>query len=154
MFGKLPIFIISVLIFVIIISGCTSNDANTTNKVFENQYVKFQIPNGLTVTDESTDIDLELIFMKDSEMIGDMTGLSTSPDSYNNLANFPEEYKKTIIAGKDAIEYKNAYSIGAMIPTGETNKIGYLMGIMIDFDAPYSSEYYIIRNTLMIKKAG
>lgn len=152
--NRMPVFIvISIIILVIMISGCTSNDKNTSNKVFDNQYVKFQIPNGLTVTDNSTDTNLDLTFMKGSEMIGDMGGLSINPDTYNNLVvAAPDEYKKTIIAGKDAIEYKNSYTIGAYIPTGETNSIGYYLGVSVDFDIPYSSEYYIIRNSLMIKK--
>lgn len=152
--NSLSIFlVVSILLVVIFVSGCT-NSSTTSHKVFENQFVKFNVPDGITVVDDSTDTDLELTFMKGSDMIGGMSGIGIDPTVYNDLIiKAPDEYYKTTIAGYSAIEGKTKLSIEAWIPTGgKTEENGNLLGIEFDFDIPYTSEFNIVKNSLKIKK--
>ncbi|MGZ7209449.1 MAG: hypothetical protein ACXVHV_06205, partial [Methanobacterium sp.] len=68
----LPILIL--ILGVILISGCTNNPTNQTasSGYFENQFVKFELPAGVTAKDTSNDTSFDIILYKNGNSIGEI----------------------------------------------------------------------------------
>lgn len=136
-------------------STTNSTKTTSTNQVFENQYVKFEYPQGYTVTDKSTGSSiksLDVVFNKGSEqLVGEVNVGSSDP---SNLAS---SYDVTTIAGRSAYVYGTSTqdnTLGAMIELGElgTASQGFTYYLDADFDKDCSDAYNMYKNTIVIKQ--
>ncbi len=155
------ILVIILVIGIVALSGCTApkvNDTNTqqnstqvsptaNNNIFENKYISFTKPDGLTITDNSTDKTLDIQLYKGSDFIGEISSFGANPSTYNDIFNIGTS---TTIAGKKAVEsYEN--TIDAYVDTGATSG-NYKVLLNLNFDSDTSSAYNIVKNSLTIKQ--
>lgn len=100
--------LIGLLSFVILSSGCTSNDlnnqtgVNSTGGSFENQWIKFNYPSNLTIIDNSTNDAILITIYNGNEYIGSIYNEMTNMDNY---MPFPESYNTTIVGRKALRDY-------------------------------------------------
>lgn len=127
----------------------------SSGKVFENEYIKFQIPDGVNVTDKTENNSVNVELNKGSEK--KIITISTKPGTDNifKYANDVPNSKKTTVAGKEALEITEGTGIKLIIRGAdqyEVNKLTYIIEFEIDSSEKYSSEYNTVKNSLVIKK--
>ena len=139
------------------ISGCISTGegsgngtaiTTSNNSTFENQYVKFKIPPGFKVEDNSIGGNIDISFYKGDKIVGDLSGLGT----IWNTTPSDALGTKTTIAGKKAYENNNSNMGNSAIVIIETDKSGNKKVITLNFDTEYPDAYNTIKTTLEINK--
>jgi hypothetical protein len=121
----------------------------STGTTFSNQYISFTKPTDLTITDNSTSNQLDVQLWKDTTIIGEISSSAFSPTDYSNTLALGST--STTIAGKPAEEYSDSGSQGVYINLG-TLKNGDKIIINIDFDPAYTTDYNLVKNSLVIKQ--
>lgn len=154
--------IIGFLVLVVLTSGCVtsygflnpedpSSGVNSTGGSFENQWVKFNYPSNLTITDYSTDNYIKIGVYNGSEYIGGIYDEMVNVDNYVPL---PESYNTTIAGRKTLGDYDIK-----TLPNGE-NQVRpsaaiYLTGnatLDVIFDPASKTSFNQVIKTLIIKK--
>nr|WP_319372857.1 hypothetical protein [uncultured Methanobacterium sp.] len=153
--------ILCLLILVILTSGCltyssslNSDDqagVNSTGGSFENQWVKFNYPSNLTITDYSTDKHIKINVYNGSEYIG---GLYNEIVKIDNIVPLSESYNSTIAGRKTLRDYDFK-----TLPSGE-NQVRPSAAIYLTenatlnviFDPSSKTSFNQVSETLVIKK--
>jgi hypothetical protein len=137
---------------VVVISGCINNSTNQTMNStasaghFENQYVKFELPAGVTAKDTSNDTSFDIILFKNGRDIGEINSVVAPPQALNAI-----EGSNTTFAGKKAIESNDEFGSSLYILI-RTDSQGNNIGIRIELDPGYQEDYKYIKNSFIIKK--
>jgi hypothetical protein len=151
------LFLVIILLVLIIAAGMVAiswytgqgnnNTANTTisnatsQNTFENQFIKFTVPAGILISDNSTDQSLDITLTKDGKEIGEITSAVDTQEAANELGG-----NNIKIAGKDAIELIDELGNSAYIKTSDSQ------GIWIDLESGHTTEYQTIRDSFVIKQ--
>jgi hypothetical protein len=156
---KSPIVIIGVLVLVVLVSGCMNSgnsdksgnsNITATNKVFENQWIKFKYPGNLNVVDKSQNDSIDVLLIREAaDQNNILTGeIQNSVNDKNSMIKVNKQLNSTFetIASKEAISYNDSSGRSAYIFL-EGDK-----GIWIDFDPAYESAFQMVKNTILIKK--
>lgn len=145
--------IIILIVGAVTLSGCVApkvNDKNTTqqnttqtapsmNDTFQNKFVSFTKPDGLTIVDNSNDTSLDVMFKKGDTFVGEINFSSTGQDYVNDIISHST---KTTIANKTAYEFSDS-----------TNKQAYIDGgILIRFNFDFMTQYDTVKNNFVIIK--
>lgn len=135
------------------ISGCINNSTNQTsyNETdlaghFENQFVKFDLPAGITAKGISNDTSFDIILFKNGNDIGEISSADIPPQALNAI-----EGHNTTFAGKKAIESNDEFGSSLYIQIRNKTQ-GNNVGIRIELDPGYSNDYEVIKNSFVIKK--
>jgi hypothetical protein len=150
------------LAFVVLTSGCitsysTINSENQTSGInstggsFENQWIKFNYPSKLTITDYSTDNYIKIGFYNGSGEIGHIYNEMVN---FDNFVGLPESYNTTIAGRKTLRDYDIK-----TLPTGE-NQIRPSAAIFLSenstlnviFDPASKTPFNQVIKTIVIKK--
>lgn len=148
------IMLIIVLIIILGVLGIVYiNSTNQTNSNqtavaghFENQYVKFELPAGVTAKDTSNDTSFDIILYKNGKDIGEINSAVTPPQAINAI-----DGSNTTFAGKKAIESNSEFGSSLYIMIRNDTQ-GNNIGIWIELDPGYSQDYESIKNSFVIKK--
>ena len=146
------LILISILILIpgiVSISGCINNSDNKKiiSGHFENQYIKFNLPAGVTAEDVSKNqTSFDLILYKNGNSIGEINSEVTPPQAINAL-----DGSNTTFAGKKAIESNDEFGSLLYIKFRNDSQ-GNTIGIRIELDPGFSKDYESIKNSLVIKK--
>jgi hypothetical protein len=149
---KIAVIIILIMILSVLgISGCINNPTNQTNNQtfsghFENQYVKFELPAGVTAKDSSNDTSFDIILYKNGKDIGEISSAVTSPQALSAIDGY-----NTTFAGYEAIESNDEFGSLLYIKIRNDSQ-GNNLGIRIELDPGYSKDYEYIKNSFVIKK--
>lgn len=119
---------------------------NTSVGHFENQYVKFELPPGVTAKDISNDTSFDIILYKDGKDIGEINSVVIPSQALNRV-----EGSNVIFTGKKAIESNDEFGSFLYIMI-RTDSQGNNIGIRIELDPGYQGDYEYIRNSFVIKK--
>lgn len=119
------------------------DSGSSNSNFFENEYVKFKIPEGTQVQVNSSKL-IEIHIIKDRESIGEIDYSQANPNDLKRDTNYG--LKNITISGYNAIEYNDPLELGSYIIL-ERSK-----GLFVAFDPDYKKEYYIVKNSLVIKK--
>ncbi|MGB9938145.1 MAG: hypothetical protein ACPK7O_10530 [Methanobacterium sp.] len=157
MHNKYTIIVIGLLTFVILNSGCTSNDldnqigVNSTGGSFENQWIKFNYPSNLTITDNSTNDDILITIYNGNEYIG---SIYNQMDNINNYVPFPESYNTTIGGRKALREYdmKTLYNGENQIRPSAAIYLTQNATLNVIFEPTAKKPFNQVIKTLIIKK--
>ncbi|MGZ7136230.1 MAG: hypothetical protein ACXVHY_10165 [Methanobacterium sp.] len=143
----LPILIL--ILGVILISGCTNNPTNQTasSGYFENQFVKFELPAGVTAKDTSNDTSFDIILYKNGNSIGEIDSEVNPQQAIDAIDGY-----NTTFAGKNAVESNDEFGSQLYIKIRNDTQ-GNSVGIRISLDPGYSKDYEVIKNSFVIKKA-
>ena len=143
----LSILALILILGVIITSGCTNNPINqTTSSHFENSFVNFELPAGVTAKDTSNDTSLDIILFKNGKSIGEIDDEITSKEAIDAI-----DGSNTTFAGKNAIESNDEFGSQLYIKIRNDTQ-GNTIGIRIALDPGYSQDYEVIKNSFIIKK--
>ena len=118
----------------------------STGNTFSNQYVSFNKPSDLTITDHSDDKHLDIVFEQGSHLAGEMSTETLTQDILNT--DYPNSLPS--ISGKSANGYNDETGAGSHITIGTVN--GGNFGISTNFNPSWVSDYQMIFNSLVIKK--
>ncbi len=150
------------LAFVILTSGCISGvgwlnpgdmetGVNSTGGSFENQWLKFNYPSNLTITDYSTDNYIKIGVYNGSEYIG---GIYNEMTNINNYVPLSESSITTINERKTLMDYDIK-----TLPNGENqirpSAVIYLTenaSLNVIFDPASKKSFNQVIKTLVIKK--
>lgn len=121
-------------------TNTTTSNANSQN-TFENQFIKFTVPPGIVISDNSTNQSIDIMLTKDGKEIGEITSAVDTQEAANELGG-----NNIKIAGKDAIELIDELGNSAYIKTSDSQ------GIWIDLESGYTTEYQTIRDSFVIKQ--
>jgi hypothetical protein len=134
-------------------AGCNNNSTNQTNYNqtdsaghFENQYVKFDLPAGVTAKGTSNDTSFDIILYKNGKDMGEISSAITPPKALGAI-----DGHNTTFAGKKAIESNDEFGSSLYILIRNDTQ-GNNIGIRIELDPGYSADYKVIRNSFVIKK--
>lgn len=128
------------------------SQSHISTKVFENKFVKFNLPDNVVVLDKSNET-CEINFFKDTPINGDksdpnfIADLRTVNSSYlNNITNITDI---TLVDGINATEFvnKSANTFNLFIPL-KNRKSALLFEIYL---SETESTYETIKNSLLIK---
>lgn len=145
--------IVIALIFVAV-SGMFSVAGNE----FENDYVKFKVPNGLNVTDRSTSSTIDIVIFNGTKSIGSIQTGSMMSDVWDIGIKDTGDLKKISISGKEAVEkimkdgtaYAFIHTSDGGSGAGSASKSINYIGVDLNFDD--QQVYYTVKNSLVIKK--
>lgn len=149
--SKITLILVLIMILGVGISGCINSTNQTTNNQtvsghFENQYVKFELPPGVTAKDTSNDTSFDIILFKNGIDIGEINNAVLPPQAINAM-----DGTNTTFKGKNAIEFNDEF--GSLLYTKiRTDDQGNSVGIQIELDSGYQKDYEIIKNSFIIKK--
>lgn len=117
----------------------TTQTAASTNNTYQNKFVSFTKPDGLTITDNSNDTSLDVLFKQGDTFVAEINFSSTGQDYVNDII---AQSTKTTIANKTAYEFSDS-----------TNKQAYIDGgILIRFNSNYMAQYNTVKDSLVIFK--
>jgi len=142
-----------ILISGVFISGCVNNSTNATNYNqtdsaghFENQYVKFNLSEGVTAKGTSNDTAFDIILYTKGKDMGEVYSVITPPQALKAI-----DGHNTTFAGYKAIESNDEFGSYLYIMIRNDTQ-GNNIGIRIDLDPGYSGDYDVIKNSFVIKK--
>jgi len=149
---KKIIILLILILSVLSISEFINNSVNQTrnsNQVsghFENQYIEFDLPEGVTVQDISNNKTFfDVILYKNGVDFGEIDNEITPPQAINAL-----DGSNITFADKKAIESNDEFgSYLYIIIKNDTQ--GNTIGIRIELDPGYSKDYEVIKNSFVIK---
>jgi hypothetical protein len=114
---------------------------------FENQYVKFELPPGVTAKDISNNgTSFDIILYKSGKDMGEINSVVIPPQALNKV-----EGSNVTFAGKKAIESNDEFGSFLYILI-RTDGQGNNVGIRIELDPGYQEDYEYIKNSFIIKK--
>lgn len=123
-----------------------NSNQSTSSGQFENQFVKFELPAGVTAKDTSNDSSFDIILYKNGKDIGEISNTVNPPQAIGAM-----EGSNTTFKGRSAIESNDEFGSFLYIKI-RNNSEGNSVGIRIELDPGYSKEYEIIKNSFVIKK--
>ncbi len=138
----------------IVVSGCVNSPINQTNSNetaitghFENQYIKFELPDGISAKETSNDTSFDIILYKNGADIGEISSTNMPPQALDAL-----EGNNTTFAGKKAILSNDDFGSLLYIKIRNDSN-GNNIGIRIELDPGYQNEFEYIKNSFVIKKS-
>lgn len=142
------IMILGVLGVFVYINNSTNPTSNQTAVAghFENQYVKFELPTGVTAKDTSNNTSFDIILYKNGKDIGEINSAVTPPQAINAI-----DGSNTTFTGKKAIESNSEFGSSLYIMIRNDSQ-GNNIGIWIELDPGHSQDYEFIKNSFVIKK--
>jgi hypothetical protein len=124
------------------------------DKIFENQFVKFNYSSNFNLVDKSNSTSIFVIIYNGDPSKKNIVGTiflgdvnKTNEQKIKKTAVNGQDTKKTIISGYDAIVAKNQGDPGAEVYLNDNN------GLFILVEPSYESDVDTIINSLIIKKA-
>lgn len=145
--------VIILIVGAVALSGCVApkvNDTNTTpqnttqtaastNNTFQNKFVSFTIPDGLTIQDNSNDTSLDVMLKQGDTFVGEINFSSTGEDYVNDII---AQSTKTTIANKTAYVFSDS-----------TTKQAYIDGgILIRFNSDFIAPFNTVKDSFVIIK--
>jgi len=119
--------------------------------VYENDYIKFKIPEGLDVSDESKDDSISIEIYNGTKLVGQIRSQILNSDIFNMV---DVEGEKITIAGMEAVEFPLGSQIDAFIRTLDGQEVGSggtkFQGLKMVFWI--SAVYSTVKNSMVIKK--
>ena len=150
---KSEVFGIIIIILLIIILIVHLTCPNPKDKVFENQFIKFNYSSNLNLVDKSNSTSIFIIiykrYLSNNNPIGTISvGKVNRTDEINMEKNsqISQNIKETTISGYNAIIEKNMGDPGAIIYMNNNISLNVLV------DPPYESDVNTIINSFKIKK--
>jgi len=146
--GILGVCCIGIILIVVFGGLFSPNKTTSSGNSFQNQYISFTKPSDLTVTDNSTSSQLDVILLDGSNIVGEIQSNGMNPSSYSAAVSGG---KSITVAGKPTIETSDSDNLDAWITYG--NSQGYRLVMDINFDPSNSADYNIVKNSLTIKQS-
>lgn len=145
--GVILLIIIFIGIFAYL-SFSSENSINTSNlATYENEYVKFKIPEGVQIEANSSKA-IDITILKNGTEIGKIFYIADyeAENPENSKLDRNKGLKNITISGYRALQYTDSLELGSYIIL-ERSK-----GIFVNFDPDYENEYKVVKNTFVIKK--
>ncbi|MGO9387923.1 MAG: hypothetical protein ACLPWD_07750 [Methanobacterium sp.] len=138
---------ILMIILFLVIYNTSSNTTTSNNKVFENQFVKFNYPSNFNIVDKSNATYLMIvIYNGNTSNINNAIGIISVSETNKNMQMTPSN-EKTTISGYAAQIEMNQEDSGAEIFLTDN------LGLFILLNSTYDSDVNIIVNSFIIKNA-
>jgi len=146
------LILIAGILLVLASSGCTTN--NTTNSsntssngTFENEWVKFSYPPGMTVADGSLNQDLLVQIYKNGTNSSMITTINFASNNRKDLLDrFPNATNITV-AGKEALTANDELGRYVYVYLGQGDQT-----LVLYFDPNSGDVFQQVTKTLVIKK--
>lgn len=154
------ILVISLIIGAVALSGCVAPEMNNTttnssqnstqtaasvNNTFENKYISFTKPEGLTIIDNSTNESLDVLFYKGDKFVAVLSSFGANPMTYQDIFSTGNN---VTIAGKNSVESYET-TINTYVNTG-SNSGDCKVLINLEFDSDNSGAYNTVKDSLKI----
>lgn len=140
--------VIGIYGYITVSTNQTMNKSNqsTSSGHFENQFVKFELPEGVTAQDTSNNSSFDIILYKNGKDIGEISNTVNPPQAIGAM-----EGSNTTFKGRAAIESNDEFGSFLYIKIRNDSE-GNSVGIRIELDPGYSKDYEVIKNSFVIKK--
>lgn len=113
---------------------------------YENDYLKFKVPHGLDVSDETKQGRVKVEIYNGNKLVGQIRSQTMSTDPFNTA-----EGEKTTINGRAAVEFILGSQIDTFISAGDTTGAS-ISGLKMVFWI--SAVYGTVKNSLVVKDAS
>ena len=144
----------TLMLSIVFIAGCTSSESSTSNKSFENAFVKFNYPDNVKLIDNSTG---------DAVRISILPSTSTDPndnplgvindfgDDKNNVLQQRSDIQNLTISGYNAVSSKDDQFLYLDVFLDKNTANTHYIEITTDLDQ--ENVFNTIKNSLTIKSA-